>query len=191
MNLQDQNMRLIPWPAVLLGGLAIVTLLTSPVLHATPTQAELIAERLRPVGRVVVSAEQDALEASSAEAAAAADEGEPAATPVESSAVAPAAQPTPPRPAATGSYQVPEGIDMAAGEAVYVAACIVCHAQGVAGAPRFGDTALWNERVNRGWDALAHSVLNGLGAMPPKGGRIDLSDEDILNAMAYMIAESR
>jgi cytochrome c5 len=40
-------------------------------------------------------------------------------------------------------------------------------------------------------EALQNSALKGKGAMPPKGGRMDLSDEDVKAAIAYMVSESQ
>jgi cytochrome c5 len=36
-------------------------------------------------------------------------------------------------------------------------------------------------------DVLHASAINGKGAMPPKGGRVDLSDADIQAAVVYMV----
>ena len=56
-----------------------------------------------------------------------------------------------------------------------------------------GDTAAWSARVAKGDDVLGQNALNGftdIGYMPPKGGRVDLSDQEILDAVAYMVGES-
>ena len=79
-----------------------------------------------------------------------------------------------------------------AGSAVYEQACALCHVPpGLAGAPAFGDAANWAPRIAQGPDILAEHVINGYqgttGIMPPKGGRVDLSDEDVLAAMQYML----
>jgi cytochrome c5 len=75
----------------------------------------------------------------------------------------------------------------AGGEALYKQACQVCHAAGVAGAPKFGDKAAWAARVGAGVDGLTASALKGKGAMPPKGGTT-ASDADIKAAVQYMLA---
>ena len=77
------------------------------------------------------------------------------------------------------------GID---GGAVYTAACGFCHVSGAAGAPVPGSDA-WAERAAKGADALVASAIAGIGAMPAKGGRPDLSDDDIKAAVEYMIAQ--
>lgn len=77
------------------------------------------------------------------------------------------------------------------GKAVYNATCFACHKTGVAGAPLFGDKALWAPRIATGMDALISSVINGKGAMPPKGGNTSLSDDDVKAAVAYMVEQAK
>jgi cytochrome c5 len=71
------------------------------------------------------------------------------------------------------------------GEALYKQACIACHAQSVAGSPKFGDKAAWAPRIKTGIDAMTTSVIKGKGVMPPKGGSA-ASDADIRAAVEYM-----
>ncbi len=82
-----------------------------------------------------------------------------------------------------------------AGEEVYNMACVACHGAGVAGAPKFGDSAAWGPRVAQGADTLHKHAIEGYqgnaGFMPPKGGRVDLSDQSIINAVDYMVAGSK
>ena len=76
------------------------------------------------------------------------------------------------------------------GPQVYNTACLACHGAGIGGAPIFGDSAAWAPRIAKGIDALNEHALNGftdVGYMPPKGGRVDLSDPEILDAVAYMV----
>lgn len=74
------------------------------------------------------------------------------------------------------------------GRAVYEKTCGVCHATGVANAPKLGDKAAWGPRVATGKDALVKSALAGKGAMPAKGGAADLSDDDVKAAIDHMLA---
>jgi cytochrome c5 len=74
------------------------------------------------------------------------------------------------------------------GKAVYDKTCVVCHASGVANAPKLGDKAAWAPRVATGKDALFASVIKGKGAMPPKAGAADLKDDDIKAAIEFMLA---
>lgn len=75
------------------------------------------------------------------------------------------------------------------GATIYNAVCQTCHATGLVGAPKFGDTAAWASRIAKGKDALYNSAINGIGAMPAKGGA-DIDDEEVKNAVNYMIEKS-
>lgn len=68
----------------------------------------------------------------------------------------------------------------------YGKSCAVCHASGVAGAPKTGDVAAWEPRMVKGMDALVASVKNGMNAMPPMGMCFDCSDEDYKELIEYM-----
>ena len=82
-------------------------------------------------------------------------------------------------------------VDLQKGQQVYQTACFACHATGVANAPKLGDKAAWAPRIAQGSEMLLKNALNGKGAMPPKGGRVDLSDADITAAVAYLVKESQ
>lgn len=73
------------------------------------------------------------------------------------------------------------------GGAIYGTACLACHMSGAAGAPIPGSDA-WTERTAKGLDALASSAINGIGVMPAKGGRPDLSDDEIRAAVEHMLS---
>jgi cytochrome c5 len=81
------------------------------------------------------------------------------------------------------------------GDAVFNQACVACHGAGIAGAPKFGDKAAWAPRIAQGLDTLHTHALQGFqgkaGYMPPKGGRTDLSDQSVLNAVDYMVNGSK
>ena len=77
------------------------------------------------------------------------------------------------------------------GKAVYDKTCTVCHAAGVAGAPKLGDKAAWAPRVATGKDALVASVTKGKGAMPPKAGNAALTEDEIKAAIDYMVAAAK
>lgn len=81
--------------------------------------------------------------------------------------------------------------DNVAGEKTYKATCIACHSVGVAGAPRFGDKGAWAARIAQGTDTLHTHALKGFRGMPPKGGRMDLSDGDVTAAVDYMVAHAQ
>ncbi len=80
------------------------------------------------------------------------------------------------------------------GPQVYNAVCIACHAApGVGGAPALGDGDAWAARIAQGMDTLIDHALHGFsgstGVMPRKGGRVDLSDEEIIGAVEYMVEQ--
>lgn len=77
------------------------------------------------------------------------------------------------------------------GKAIYDKTCSVCHAAGVANAPKFGDKAAWAPRAAAGRDAIVASVVKGKGAMPPKAGQAQLSDDDIKAAVDYVLAAAK
>jgi cytochrome c5 len=71
------------------------------------------------------------------------------------------------------------------GEAVYKAQCVACHGAGVAGSPKFGDTAAWAPRIATGYDSLWNASLKGKGAMGAQGGG-DWEDAEVGRAVVYM-----
>ncbi len=73
------------------------------------------------------------------------------------------------------------------GESVYAEACMRCHGPGEYGAPRLGDRASWQPRFHAGVDHLLDQAIEGLGAMPPRGGRDDLSDAELRAAIVHML----
>jgi len=75
------------------------------------------------------------------------------------------------------------------GRLIYTQICRACHDTGVAGAPVVGDKTAWSARIQGGIDALLQSALRGKGGMPPKGGNAGLSDEQIRDAVEYMVAQ--
>jgi cytochrome c5 len=101
-----------------------------------------------------------------------------AATPIAAAAAAPAAAAPAAAPAAAAA---PDG------KKIYEGTCAVCHAQGIAGAPKFGDKAAWAPRIKTGMDTLVATALKGKGAMPPKGGNMSLSDADVKAAVEFMV----
>jgi cytochrome c5 len=81
------------------------------------------------------------------------------------------------------------------GEQVYQQVCTVCHGAAVAGAPKTGDKAAWAPRIAQGADLLNKHALEGYtgksGIMPAKGGRVDLSDQSVINAVDYMVSQAQ
>ena len=113
---------------------------------------------------------------------------------IDPSAPAPApaaAQPTPAAaPAGAAPAKTASGGD--AGKATYDATCAVCHAQGVANAPKAGDKAAWSARLKAaGKEGLYASAMKGKGAMPAKGGNASLSDDAVKAAVDYLLATAK
>ncbi len=120
-----------------------------------------IAERIRPVGEVYLPGE-------------------------EAAAAAPTAE----------TVSEPEPVAAAlSGPQVYNSACLACHGAGIGGAPVLGNAEAWAARIAQGIDVLKDHAINGYqgsaGFMPAKGGRTDLSDEEVANAVDYMVSESQ
>lgn len=124
---------------------------------STDNSAAAVAERLKPVGTLVV--------------------GEPPAQPAASTPAvkSPAGQPA--KAAAGGA---------AGGKQLYDTVCVACHGAGIAGAPKAGDKAAWGPRIATGKDSLYTSAIKGKNAMPPKGGS-SAADADVKAAVDYMV----
>ncbi|MDL1863086.1 cytochrome c5 family protein, partial [Betaproteobacteria bacterium PRO7] len=76
-------------------------------------------------------------------------------------------------------------------QAVYASTCAACHATGVANAPKPGDAAEWQRRLQRGGQAaLIEAAIRGRGAMPPKGGNAALSDADVRATVLFMLGQT-
>ena len=189
MSSQDQNFfNLFMVVIGVLVGIAVVLIVTARVVgsetqlawvQADPDYAAAVDKRIAPVGRVSVAGEEPV-----AEPAAVAGQGADAAPAAE----APAAE----APAAEAPTAVAKALD---GEQVYNAACVACHGSGVAGAPKVGDAGAWKARIATGTDTLNKHALEGFqgagGFMPPKGGRTDLSDAEVMSAVDFMVSKSR
>lgn len=80
------------------------------------------------------------------------------------------------------------------GQSNYDQFCSICHKVGVGGAPILGETDHWTPRIANGIDTLVNNAINGMssdnGVMPPKGGFVQLSDQEVRDAVTYMIGES-
>ncbi|WP_206202934.1 c-type cytochrome [Thioalkalivibrio sp. XN8] len=77
------------------------------------------------------------------------------------------------------------------GEDVYKVACTACHGAGIAGAPKTGAVAAWEPRLAQGMDTLVTHAIEGFqgeaGYMPPRGGLSSLTDEQVRDAVQYMV----
>jgi cytochrome c5 len=77
------------------------------------------------------------------------------------------------------------------GTELFEQTCSVCHGQGIAGAPKAGDKAAWGPRIAEGKATLYQHALQGFqgktGIMPPKGGRTDVPDDLVKQAVDHMV----
>jgi len=76
------------------------------------------------------------------------------------------------------------------GEQVFQSTCSACHGTGVAGAPKFGDKDAWAKYIALGYDELVKNAINGIRAMPPRGGNAALADLEVARAVVYMTNQS-
>ena len=77
------------------------------------------------------------------------------------------------------------------GKTVYNTVCAGCHGAGVLGAPKFGDKAAWAPRIAQGIATLNSHAINGIRAMPARGGAASLSDDEVKAGVEYMVNGSK
>ncbi|MEM7613294.1 MAG: c-type cytochrome [Pseudomonadota bacterium] len=152
--------------AVLVGISVLIYVISERISDATQKQyivadatyQEQIAQRIAPVGTLVL--------------------------PGDASAMA----------AAAVSVPEPVAVELT-GAQVYNNACGACHTGGIAGAPKVGDVPAWTARIDQGLEILNKHAIEGYqgdaGYMPAKGGNAALSDEEVIRAVEYMVAEAQ
>jgi cytochrome c5 len=115
---------------------------------------------------------------------------EPSAPLPTKAAATPAAKPkevaAAPLPAMPTTMATPK--EKVNGETIFNGTCVACHGMGIAGAPKAGDKAAWSARLSQGKPALYQHALQGLRAMPAKGGNAALSDEEVKAAVGHLIS---
>ena len=82
------------------------------------------------------------------------------------------------------------------GKEIYDHLCTSCHASGVAGAPMTGDKGKWAPRIAEGIDTLVKHAIEGYHGpdgnfMPPKGGNPALTDEQVTNAVHWLVDQAK
>ncbi len=86
---------------------------------------------------------------------------------------------------------IPDDTQLAAGRSIYVVECSLCHDEGEEGAPSLSDGEQWNTRRTQGEAILIKHAIEGFigkdGEMPARGGTDSLSDEEVTNAVRYML----
>jgi cytochrome c5 len=128
-----------------------------PGADANPSQQILAEERISPVSGVRVG-----------------DEGTAALAEAQASSA----------PAAAAAESSAEAVD---GGQVYNSLCMTCHDAGVAGAPVKGSEQMAQRASEKGLDTLVANAINGINVMPPKGGNLSLTDEEIRAAVEFML----
>lgn len=105
------------------------------------------------------------------------------------------AAPEAPAPEAAAPAPAPVVAENVLGKSIYNKTCALCHAAGVAGAPKPGDTADWGPRIEQGTDTLYLHALEGYtgakGMMPARGGNAALTDDEVKAAVDYMVGLSK
>jgi cytochrome c5 len=82
------------------------------------------------------------------------------------------------------------------GKEIYDHLCTSCHTSGVAGAPKLGDKGMWAPRIAEGIDVLIKHATEGYHGpdgnfMPPKGGNPALTDEQVKNAVHWIVDQAK
>jgi cytochrome c5 len=72
------------------------------------------------------------------------------------------------------------------GEMIYGAVCAACHNTAVLGAPKPGSPEM-AQRAAAGMDVLFDHAINGINSMPARGGRPDLSDDQMHAVIDFML----
>jgi len=172
-NTQNKDQKFFDIYSLIIGGLVVFAVLILVLaMNVSEVTQEVfvregaeyqaaIAERIRPVGQVYLPGEEQQAEAPTVQA-----------------------------------VETPEPVAAAlSGPDVYNQACLACHSTGAGGAPIVGDAAAWTARIAQGNDVLYDHAINGFtgeaGVMLPKGGRLDLSDDEVKAAVDYMVADSQ
>jgi cytochrome c5 len=77
------------------------------------------------------------------------------------------------------------------GQARYEEICGMCHNAGLADAPKLGDRAAWKPRIDQGIETMVKHAIHGLKAMPPRGGCMTCTDEEIHKTVEYMVSKAK
>ncbi|GAB5497720.1 MAG: hypothetical protein PsegKO_00310 [Pseudohongiellaceae bacterium] len=170
---------------------ALLTMLSGSAL------AQSAADNIRPVAEVCMAGQpcvgqmaSGGSAGSMSGASASSASGSSAGSASSAASAAPAADEPASEPAASqSSTEVAAASSDIDPQAVYNRNCMACHMTGAAGAPKLDDDAAWDERLEKGMDAVMANVYNGIGAMPARGLCMDCSDADLRAVVDYMISQ--
>ncbi|MCC5791277.1 MAG: c-type cytochrome [Legionellaceae bacterium] len=76
------------------------------------------------------------------------------------------------------------------GKTVYEKNCSVCHQDGKMGAPKTGDTAVWEPLIRQNMDVLITNTLHG-SHHPANGGCKHCTTGEVMEAIKYMVSQSK
>lgn len=81
--------------------------------------------------------------------------------------------------------------ELVAGRDIYRNTCMLCHDRGDGGAPRIDSAVAWRARLEQPEDVLVLHATEGFrgerGTMPPRGDKPDLTDDEVRQAVQYMM----
>ena len=80
--------------------------------------------------------------------------------------------------------------DPNAGRKIFKEFCSACHSKQPSidiHAPRIGDKKAWDIRRKMGMDLLLKMTINGVGAMPARGGCFECSDQQLRETIRYIL----
>lgn len=75
------------------------------------------------------------------------------------------------------------------GKTIFERKCILCHKNGIAGAPRLGNQLDWSPRIKKKFSLLLKHAMVGYHAMPPKGACLECSRSDLEATIHYMLEQ--
>lgn len=93
--------------------------------------------------------------------------------------------------AASFSVDAHAAYNAAAGKAVYDASCAMCHNTGMMNAPKTGVKADWTARMGQGLEKMVSKSIAGFNTMPARGGNAKLTNQQVGDAVAYMVEHSK
>ena len=89
----------------------------------------------------------------------------------------------------------PSDSALVAGKQIYLDECAGCHNEGEEGAPALTKSKEWAKRLEQGLPVLFGHAINGFdgmdGEMPARGGTPSLTDEEVKNAVLFMVEVSK
>lgn len=93
--------------------------------------------------------------------------------------------------AALGLLAASPALAQGTGREVYESVCIACHAAEnvMVSSPKLGQHKEWQHRLVRagGLEGLVRNAVQGVGAMPARGGKPELDAEQLKAAIRYMM----